>query len=178
MKYLKTFEDIHPLLYDIHDIQYDTLKLLIGKWLDKIKPENYSVDYSWFNRGNKIPSIALNGSLGTRKSSYPVFTIGFTGVKDKKQRENSKIIKQKVHLDFTYDINSQSDANIDFVNTLRGFLVDIFKRYSYFDKKKDYYWNRNLEMYDYYILTEDIPNIMKDLENDFEIYSDAKKYNL
>jgi hypothetical protein len=177
MRYLKLFEDIHPLLYDIHHDE-PNLRLLIGKWLDKIKPQYYSVDYSYHKNGiklNDIPSISLNGSFRNRRS-LPVFSIGVKGVNDKKQINNPKPLKQRVHLDYTY--NTIGMQNLDFVEHLKEFIVEIFKKYSYFDKKKNDYYRKDMQSYDFYILTADIPNIMKDLETEFEYYIDAKKYNL
>ena len=175
MKYIKLFEEIHPLLYDIHHDK-PNLRLLIGKWLDKIKPINYSVDFSFYEKGNN-PTLALRGSMNNRRSTYPVFTIGVTDVKDKKQRDNPNTIKQKLRLD-CYNYHNTDVGDKDFIDALKEFIIDIFKKYSYFYKKKDTYWNKNMETYDYYILTEDIPKIMKDLETDFQYYIDAKKYNL
>ena len=122
-----------------------------------------------------MPGIALNGTNGHRPSNYPVFVIRVNGVGDKQQRGNPKTMKLKVHFDCGYML---SEKERNFVETLKIFIAETFEKYSYFHKKNTDYVNPKWYSYDFFILTADIPNIMIDLENEFEIYMSSTTYNL
>jgi len=164
MKYIKTYE-----VYS-DDIR-ENLRLSIGKWLDKIKPTNSSMNWSSYERGYSETGVALK-LKPSRYIGYDALIVRVENVIDKKLigREISKL---KVIVDCRIDeIDSPEIVDIN------GFLIDVFKKYAYFYKKDQKYRGTKFLKYGFFINVSDIDKILKDLNDDFELYIDTKKYNL
>jgi hypothetical protein len=134
---------------DLHNFMCD--------FLSKIDNKKYNVSRYY----HTIPK-----TLSFHKYSnyhYPIFTIAFENVNDKKL----VYIVDKPKFKMTLDFNQFDDID---VSILKDFILDIFTKYSYFNSK-------NFSKYEFYINKTEIVNIMREI-NEFEIYQSIKKYNL
>lgn len=172
MKYIKTYEVINePDLY-----------WLLCKFLEKIKTDNFSIIKNFYERTEK-KGVAL-AFLSKYKSDRDVyekaFTIRILQVNDKQLRDSDVKPKLKIHLNCGYDDTYLKDR--PFIVSLEEFIISIFEKYSYFNKKRNMYLysytQGNKFSYDFYINTSDIEKIINELNNNFEMFMDTKKYNL
>jgi hypothetical protein len=181
MKYLKAFEDLGD---EFDSQEYNIYRQLVS-FLTNINraffsPESLKVIGNYSERGfgrskKNGTAIALQykDPKEHRFSFQTIFSIRIMNVSDKKLRDYRFSPKLRIRIDKYKNISNNTNELVIF---LYEFIVETFKKYSYFNKYSDQIYHR---ITDFYINTKDVPNIMKELNyDDFEIYKNAKKYNL
>ena len=160
MKYIKKFESIDKA----------SLHFLLCNFLEKVKIDDFSVNRNYYNGAIAFMCKYKSG----RTTTYPIFVIRLLPVNDKQLRDSEVKTKMKVFFDCCYDDSFVEDKQ--FISSLKDFISDTFKKYSYFNKQQICY-NVGIR-YDFFIHVSDVEKIMNELNNDFEMYVDSKKYNL
>ena len=169
MKYIKTYEDVKSES-DLH--------FILCNFLEKIDKSKFKVNHVIYEKGkNYGRSLSFEIIKQGRNTSFwgekltRAFTLRITPVNDKKLRSESIKPKIKILLDSIYYTDD------DTALTLIDFMTEIFKKYSYFNKKLVSFNNNKNGKYEFYINTSDIENIENDLK-DFEFFISSNKYNL
>ena len=167
MKYIKKYESIDK----------SSLHFLLCNFLEKIKIGDFSVNRNYYQRGEKhgVAIAFMCKYKSSKTTTHPVFVIRLLPVNEKQLRDSDVKTKMKVFIDCCYDAYVE---DTQFLSSLKDFIVDTFKKYSYFNKKQICYNVAVSFRYDFFIHVSDVEKIMNELNNDFEMYVDSKKYNL
>jgi len=168
MKYIKTYEELEDFSSNEYNIHFQLVD-----FLRNLKEPSYSYSANHYEKGEKKGvAVALKYSTNDlRYSPEALFSIRIMEVSDNKLKDYKYSPKLKIRI---RKYNNYIRNN-EFGSILYDFIIELFKKYSYFNNSKSMmYYNIN----DFFINTKDIPDIMRELNENFEIYRDTKKYNL
>lgn len=167
MKYIKKYE----MIYDIEDFDINYFIHELGDTIDKIikdfpllKTEKGTV-YLRLKQRDKRTNV--------KYKIYDTFlTIKQYHLKDKKIRDISLSDRQKIriHIDYTTSHIMDKEMPLNIIN----FLMDIFKRNSYFHQVSK--WDKRYN--DFFIDKSKIPEILSEIENNLDLFISTSKYNL
>jgi hypothetical protein len=170
MKYLKLFEDVENYK-TFSNLHYELIK-----FLKKLEVSDYSVVSPFYDRDNKKGIAIAFQYKDKRWGKRTIFSIRISEASDNKMKELLVKPKIKVKVDY-YEITAREKiSDEEFVLLLCEFINEVFKKYSYFYKFNNTAYHHKIN--DFFINTTNIPDIITELNEDFYLYINTKKYNI
>lgn len=173
MKYIKTYEQISITQTDLRALLCDFLSKNIPTGINLIRHHTNEPEMNKYSTALALKSYDERKNISYR-SPITALVIETSPVSDKQLRKETIKSKLKITV-IPYALINLHER--EFISKLTDFIEEIFKKYSYFYKRKPMFRFNRISVNDYYINTSDIDSIMNDLQY-FDVWLNSNKYNL